>query len=181
MADEEIFVDEEIAGGGDAGGGKTGFLPAAILKILKWVALGLAAVIFIVTIVVLTVSFIVRGPAAESYPSAAEEYRLVQPILSWYDIGEIRTRTSDETPVTVIVSAKIGYDPNNKSAQNDINQRREQIIDRTRFFFSQKREAELNARFEAQLKNELKEMINGIVGRPYVRDIAFLSFNVMEF
>jgi flagellar protein FliL len=181
MGDEEVFVDEEIAGGGDAGGGKTGFVPAAILKILKWVALGLAAVIFIVTVVVLTVTFIVKGPTAEVYPSAAESYQLVQPILQWYDIGEIRTRTSDENPVTVIVSVKIGYDPNNKSAQNDINQRREQIIDRTRFFFSQKREAQLNANYETQLKNELKEMVNGIVGRPYVRDVVFLSFSVMEF
>lgn len=181
MGDEEVFVDEEVAGGGDAGGGKTGFVPAAILKILKWVALGLAAIIFIVTVVVITVGIITKGPKAEAYPSPSESYQQVQPILQWYDIGEIRTRTSDENPATVIVSIKLGYDMANKNAQNEINQRREQIVDQTRFFFSRKLESELNANNEPLLKNELKEMINKMMDKSYVKDVVFISFNVMDF
>lgn len=115
MGDEEVFVDEEIGGGDAGGGGKPGFVPAAILKILKWVALGLAAIIFIVTVVFITVSVMTKGPKAEAYPSPSEAYQQVQPILQWYDVGEIRTRTSDENPATVIVSIKLGYDMDNKT------------------------------------------------------------------
>ncbi len=181
MGDEEVFVDEEVAGGGDAGGGKTGFVPAAILKILKWVALGLAAVLFIVTVVVVTVRIMTGGQQRQAMPSASEQYDEAPPIRQWYDIGEIRTRTSDENPSTVIVSIKLGYERENNAAQNEINQRREQIVDRTRYFFSEKMQVELTASNEAKLKNELKQMINQLMGKNYVKEVVFLSFNVMDF
>lgn len=180
MGDEEVFVDEEVAGG-DSGGGKTGFVPAAILKILKWLALGLAAVIFIVTVVVITVSIMTGGQTKTVQPSESRAYDTAPPILQWYDIGEIRTRTSDENPATVIVKIKLGYEQENKSAQNEINQRREQIVDATRYFFSRKVQAELNASHEPALKNELKTMVNQMMDKKYVKEVVFLSFNVMDF
>jgi hypothetical protein len=86
MSDEEVFAEEEIAGGdGQELGGKTGLIPAVVLRLLKWVALGLGAVIFIVTIVVVTVGFLNKGPQNVVYPSDSPEYSEVPDILQWYD------------------------------------------------------------------------------------------------
>ena len=87
MSDEEVFAEEEIArGDGQELGGKTGFIPAVVLRLLKWVALGLGAVIFIVTIVVFTVHFLNKGPQNVVYPSDSLEYSEVPDILQWYDL-----------------------------------------------------------------------------------------------
>ena len=50
MADDESFLDEDVTGGQDVEvSQKTGFIPALAFKILKWAAIAIAAIIFIVT------------------------------------------------------------------------------------------------------------------------------------
>jgi len=182
MSDEEVFTEEEIAGGdGQELGGKTGFIPAVVLRLLKWVALGLAAVIFIVTIVVVTVSILNKGPRNVVYPSDSVEYNEVPDILQWYDLKEIRVRTSDKQPVTVVIHPKLGYKMADTAVQTDLIARNEIIVDRIRSFFAEKVASELTADKEQQIKNELKQAINKLVENQSVKEIVFLDFNVIEF
>ncbi len=184
MGDEEVFSEEEVAGGAAAeeeAGGKRRLIPAFVLKILKWVALGLAAIIFIVTVVVITVSLMNKGPQSAAYPSASEEYQGSMEILSWYDIPEIRTRTADENPFTVIIDPKLGYEQENKKVQTELIARREQIIDMMRQYFSSQKAAELTPQYEDQIKAELEEQINRMMSTKGIEDIVFLQFNVVEF
>ena len=182
MGDEEFMAEDQIAGEQEpASGGRLGFIPVIILKILKWVALALAAIMFIVTVVIITVNFLVTGPQTQAYPSASPEYRAVPPILSWYDIPEIRGRTSDENPVTVIVDPKLGYNPDNRNVHPELVSRKEQIHDLMRRYFSQKTAAELAPRHEEQIKRELVESINRIMGSRGIEDIVFTEFNMIEF
>ena len=183
MADDEVFsgegIDETPEQEAEQRGG---FIPAVVLKILKYVALGLAAIIFIVTVVVITVNILDRGPQAEAYPSASPQYTNRTPIYSWYDIQEIRGRTDDETPYTVIVDAKLGYEKDNKKVQTELIARREQIIDIMRHFFSSYKAAELVPENETELKSKLKAKINSIMTvKDAVKDVVFLQFNVIEF
>ena len=144
MSDEEVFAEDEIAGGdGQELGGKTGFIPAVVLRLLKWVALGLAAVIFIVTIVVITVGFLNKGPQNVVYPSDSVEYNEVPDILQWYDLKEIRVRTADDEPITVVIHPKLGYEMENTAVQTDLIARNEIIVDRIRGFFASKLGSEL--------------------------------------
>ncbi|MFP4490483.1 MAG: flagellar basal body-associated FliL family protein [Spirochaetaceae bacterium] len=183
MADDEVFSGEGIDESPEQEGEKRGgFIPAVLLKILKYVALGLAAIIFIVTVVVLTVNFLDSGPQAEAYPGASPDYSNVTPVLSWYDLQEIRGRTDDETPHTVIIDAKIGYEKDNTRVQTELIARKEQIIDMMRRFFASYKSSELEPRHEEEIKAKLKENINGLMGmKGAVKDIAFLQFNVIEF
>ncbi|MGC9312309.1 MAG: flagellar basal body-associated FliL family protein [Sediminispirochaetaceae bacterium] len=183
MGDEEVFEAEDVAGGPaeEESGGKRSFIPAAVLKILRWVALGLAAIIFIVTVVVITVSIMNRGPQAGTYPAPSPEYAGEVEILSWYDVPEIRTRTSDDNPYTVIVDPKLGYEKENKKIQTELIARREQIIDMMRRYFSEKTFSELTPQYEPQIKDELEQRINQIMTGKGIEDIVFLQFNVIEF
>ncbi|MCF7913658.1 MAG: flagellar basal body-associated FliL family protein [Spirochaetaceae bacterium] len=183
MGDEEVFSEEEVAGGAaeEEAGGSRRLIPAFVLKILKWVALGLAAIIFIVTVVVITVSLMNQGPQSAAYPSASEEYQGSVEILSWYDIPEIRTRTSDENPYTVIVDPKLGYESESKKIQTELIARREQIIDMMRRYFSRRTASELAPQYEDEIKAELEEQINRIMNSKGIEDIVFLQFNVIEF
>ncbi len=183
MADDEVFAGEGIDESPDQENEKQGgFIPAVLLKILKYVALGLAAIIFIVTVVVITVQFLDRGPKAGAYPAPSPEYSEKIPILSWYDIQEIRSRTADENPHTVIINAKLGYEKENKKIQSELIARKEQIIDIMRRFFSRHKASELDPANEDQIKMKLKTQINQIMSMDEaVKQIAFLQFNVIEF
>jgi flagellar FliL protein len=181
MGDEEYLNEEEVAGGQEEGGERGGIIPAMLLKILKWVAIGIAGIIFIVTVVVITVNIMDRGPQAEAYPSASEEYKRSQPILQWYDIPEIRGRTADDTAHTVIVNPKLGYEKDNKNIQSELIARKEQIIDIMRRYFSSRKASELSPQHEPEIKEELKERVNGIMSSKGIEQIVFLQFNVIEF
>ncbi len=182
MSDEEVFAEEELAGGdGQELGGKTGFLPAVVLRLLKWVALGLGAIIFIVTVVIFTVKILNKGPQKVVYPSPSEKYQETPPLLQWYDLGQVRARTSDDHSVTVIVNPKLGYEMNNAKVQSDLINRREYLIDAARTFFSLKKESDLSPDKEEMLKTELREQLNKLVDNQEIQDIVFMEFNVVEF
>jgi flagellar FliL protein len=183
MADEEVFEADDVAGGAaeEDSGGKRSFIPQAVLRILRWLALGLAAIIFIVTVVVITVSIMNKGPQAGAYPAPSSEYEGAAEILSWYDIPEIRTRTSDDSSYTVIVDPKLGYKKDDKKIQTELIARREQIIDMMRRYFSEKTAAELAPQYEPEIKADLEQNINRLMQGRGIEDIVFLQFNVIEF
>ncbi|MBN2051526.1 MAG: flagellar basal body-associated FliL family protein [Spirochaetales bacterium] len=182
MGDEDIYAEEDVTGGQDLEvGKKRGFIPAFVLKSLKWVALGLAAIIFIVTVVYFTMKIINRGSAGQTVQPVSEAYADTPPQYSWYQIDEIRTRTSDRNPATVILIAKLGYEKDSKDMQTELIAQTELIYDRMRQHLAAKTMAELTPQNEDQLKEELRRKINGLLRRAKVEEIVFLEFNVFEF
>jgi len=136
MGDEESFMESESDAGQDIEvGRKVGFLPAAAIKILKWAALGIAAVIFIVTVVVITVKIMNPSQTAGAYPAASQAYQGTVPILSYFSIPEIRGRTADVNPTTFIAQVSLGYDLNDKAVQSELVARAPQLQDIVRSFF----------------------------------------------
>lgn len=180
MGDEENFLEGDAEAGGDLEvGRKVGFLPAVAIKILKWAALGIAAVIFIVTVVVITVGIMNRGQAQAGYPSASQAYRGTVPILSYFDIPEVRGRTADVNPTTFIAKVSLGYDLNNKAIQSELVARAPQLQDIVFSFFASRTAAQLQASHEEELKAELKEEINRIMTSGKIQQVLFLEFNVV--
>ncbi len=92
MADEDRFLEDDVAATDDIQSGKkVGLLPAVVIKLLKWAALIVAAIIFIVTVVVVTVSILGKGNQVSGYATISEQYQGKPPILEWYgNIEEIR-------------------------------------------------------------------------------------------
>ena len=181
---DEMFEgeDEGVAGSEIQAARKVGFLPGIVIQMLKWAALGLGAIIFIVTVVVITMKIMGAGSQGITHQQISTDYTGKAPVYSWFNnVGEIRGRTADETPSTFILVVQIGYDLNNKSIQNELVNRTPQIRDITRQFFTAKKATELKPERENDLKIELAERINSIMTTGKIRQVIFDSFTVVEF
>jgi flagellar protein FliL len=182
MGDEEVFAEEDLAGGVEADAGqKIGFLPAFVIKILKWVAMALAAVIFIVTVVIITMNIVNRGTQAQTLPAPSEEYSSKEDPLAWYaGIEEIRTSTADESPATVMINIKIGYEQGDQKVQTELIARTSPIQAAVRYYFSQKTVAELSARHEPEIIREVKELINKMMRDGQIKEVIIMEKQVFE-
>lgn len=181
MADDESFLDEDVTGGQDVEvSQKTGFIPALAFKILKWAAIAIAAIIFIVTVVVITTRILGRGTSSGSVPVVSEQYTTKPPVLSWYDtFDDIRTRTSDETAFTVIAKVALGYKKDDKDISNELTERKSRLQDIIRSYFTQKTAIEVMPKNEALIKEELKERVNAVMTKGRIEQVIFLEYNVI--
>lgn len=186
MGDEDQAFDEgfgtaeaDIAPAEERGGGLLGGL---LLKILKYAAMAIGAVIFIVTVVIITMRIINRGAQPQAMAPVSPEYQGKVEKLDWYDnIPEIRGRTSDENPVTVIVKVNVGYEQENKMVQSELIARTPRLQALIRSYFASKTAAELTPQHEDTLTAELEERINRIMTDGKIKEVIFLDFNVVEF
>lgn len=186
MGDEDQAFDEgfgtaeaEITPAEERGGGLLGGL---LLKILKYAAMAIGAVIFIVTVVIITMQIINRGAQPQAAAPVSEAYQGKVERLDWYDnIPEIRGRTADENPVTVIVKVNVGYQQENKTVQSELIARTPRLQALIRSYFANKTAAELTPGNEEILAAELEEKINSIMADGKIKEVIFLDFNVVEF
>ncbi|HUX51546.1 MAG TPA: flagellar basal body-associated FliL family protein [Spirochaetia bacterium] len=183
MSDELFEAEEESVGGDQSGKKKVGFLPGIVIQILKWAAIILGAVIFIVTVVVVTVSILNSGNKAQSQAPLSAEYQATKPIYAYYsNIGEIRGRTADQVPHTVIVDPVLGFDPNNKALAAELGQRAPEIRDIVLSYFISKSASQLDGADNMQrVKDDLREEINRILAHGKIAEVFFKSYNVVEF
>ena len=184
MSDDMFEGEDEgaVADEGVRAARKVGFLPAVVIHSLKWVALGLGAVGFIVTVTYGTVMFMGRGDRGMSSQKVSVDYAGKAPKYDWFSaLGEIRGRTADETPSTFIVDVRVGYEKNNKTVQTELTERTPQIRDIIRQFFTSKKAEQLKPGFENDLKAELTEKINAVMTDGKVKAVVFDNFTVVEF
>jgi len=165
MSDHDDFLD-----GGDApesegpakkrgGGGLGGILP----NILKFVAIGIGALVFIVTVSVITYNIMNRGGRTQTVISDPNSpYVGRRPDYGYYDsIGSITVRTRDfPISATVTVDMIIGYDATDQAASQELVSRRFELQDFVRRYFAGKTAAELSPDREEALKSEIREMLN---------------------
>jgi len=140
------------------GGGLGNLLPT----ILKFVAIGIGALIFIVTVSVITYNIMNRGGKSQTViTDPSSPYVGKRPEYSYYDqLGSITVRTRDFPANSVTVEMIIGYDLNDQSATLELISRRFELRDFIRRYFTGKTSAELAPEREEQLKNEIREMLN---------------------
>jgi flagellar FliL protein len=81
----------------------------------------------------------------------------------------------------VVVNVVLGYDLDDKIAANELTNRLYELKDFMRAFFSSKSAAELRSENEAQLKLQIKEMLNStLLQDAKVREILFQQLDVVE-
>jgi len=149
----------------------------AILGLLKWIAIGLGAVIFIVVIVVVTVSILNAQTKPLTAIPTSEDFQRATPIYATYtNIDQISTNTIDREPWSIIVKVNLAYDEADKTIQTELTARRYQLQDALRNFFSTKRIAQLMPEQEAILKEELRETLNRMLTKPAIKDVYFQDF-----
>ena len=182
MADEDegLGLDE----GGDAGaapskGGKGLLIPG----LLKWVAIGLAAIVLIVTVVVITMKVVGgNNTGTGTAIPMTEEYTASKEILDWYtSLGLIQTRTMEENPASVRVDVVLGYKKEDKATSTEITQRTVELKDFLRRYFTQKTAAELKPQNEENLKIEIRNAINDtILSSSKIKDVRFMQMDVIQ-
>jgi flagellar FliL protein len=178
MSDQDdINLEGGDSGSGDSGGKKGSSL---IPQLLKWVAIVLGALIFIVTIVVITVNIMGGSGENKSAIPVSEEYTGTKEVLQWFTaIGAIQTRTSDSLPASVVCDIVLGYTMDDKATPTELTSRLVELKDYLRSFFQHKTAAEL--RNEDKIKIEIRNSINdNILSNSKIKDVRFTKYEIVE-
>jgi len=180
MDDDGLDLGGDDVGGADGGkpkGSSTGFLPT----LLKFIAIGLGALIFIVTVAVITFKILSSRGESQTVLDPTSEYIGTRPQYATFSlIGQINTRSRDQNH-TVVVDMLIEYDLNNNAAQTELTGRVNQLRDFTRNYFASKYYSELEPENEGRIKQEIREILNTrYLDTAKVRGILFNKLDVME-
>ena len=181
MADEDdgLGLDD---GGSDAAAPAKGGKGLLIPSLLKWVAIGLGAIILIVTVVVITMKVVGGNQSQVSAVPMTEEYTATKEILDWYtSLGETQTTTMEANPATVTVEVVLGYKKEDKATSTEITQRTVELKDFLRRYFTQKTAEELRPQNEENLKIEIRNAINdSILSSSKIKDVRFMQMDVIQ-
>lgn len=161
---------------------KSGGLKGIIPGLLKWILIGVAAVIFIVTIVLVTMSIANRNGKNQTLVPVGQEYSVSKPEFDWYtSLDQINTSTSDVIPASVRVQVALGYKKDDKATATEITNRRIEIIDFLRRFFAERTVEELKPQNEGILKQNIRDQINDeILTKTSIRDVKFTTKDVVQ-
>ncbi|MFP4483600.1 MAG: flagellar basal body-associated FliL family protein [Spirochaetaceae bacterium] len=184
MSDDQLFdTEEEVASDEGSGGRRVGFLPGILIQVLKWAGIIVGAIIFIVTVVIITLQFLSPGGTSQTAPPESEPYQAAPPVLSWWDqVGEIRGSTADEPRKTFIVEPFVGYEEENTAIRTELNSRRIEIREQIALYFSSKTSDDLvGVEGRQRAKDELTTRINEMMSRGKIDDVAFGRYEIIDF
>ena len=185
MSDEMFDTDDDVVGAEESQPGqrRVGFLPGVLIQILKWAGIILGAIIFIVNVVVVTVTFLGRGNTGQTRVPESPEYRAEIPILDWYEqIGELRGSTADDVRTTFIVQPYLGYDGNNNDLTTELIARDIQLIGIFNDYFGSLTTADLEGPVnKVRVEQELTDQVNRILRSGVIQDIVFGSYQFLPF
>ena len=172
--------------GGDAPGPeapkKASGLAALLPNLLKFVAIGLGALIFIVTVSVITYNILNKGGQSQTVISSTSAFVGARPQYAVFtSINQIRTSTRDPIPYSVVVDMVIHYDMNDNSASSEFTARLYELRDFVRSYFRSKTAEELTPENEPRLKRDIIEQLNTkVLSTARARMITFNQLDVMQ-
>ncbi len=133
MSDEQQDLNLEDVGAGaeDVAGPRSGgILSGMLLTILKWAAIGIGAVIIVVTTTIITVRIVSKGNQQQGLAAISPAYAAkAAPLASYDDIEQIRGQTADDPPAIFLLQVSLGYDPKDKEVSTEIGNRQREIQD----------------------------------------------------
>jgi len=156
-------------------------LAAILPTILKFAAIGIGAVIFIVTVSVITVRVMRTDGRAQTITDPSSPYVGTLPTLTWFTtIGTITTQTSDTPPRSVTVVMNLGHDGDQAGASELFN-RQHELRDFTRRYFASRTAEQLTWDNEQRLRREIMDQLNTrYLNTARIRNITFDRLDVME-
>lgn len=183
MSDEFLDDDEPVGGDDSAasGGKKIGFMSGMLLQILKWAAIVIGAIIFIVTVVFISLR-VMGGPADSTRVQGVEpEYATAPEVFSYWSILESMRGSTNDTPrKTFVIEPHIGITPEDERTRTELNDREIQIKDLVLDYFSNK-SGEFLLNNKDQVRRDLINLINGLLARGEVKHVAFTDYQVVDF
>jgi flagellar FliL protein len=186
MSDSGDNLDLEEEGGseGAAAPKKASGVGGLLPNLLKFIAIGLGALIVIITVAVVTFSIMNKGGGKAQTAVADPTSPYVgkrQEYANYTLIGQVTTRTRDPINTNVTVEVILQYDLNNNAAATELTSRQYDLRDFVRQYFSGKYAKDLTPENESRLKNEIREILNTrFLDTAKVRNVLFLKLDVME-
>jgi flagellar FliL protein len=184
MSDEQQDLNLEDVGGGaeDASGPRRGgLLSGMLLTILKWAAIGIGAVIVVVTTTIITVRVASKGNNPQGLAAISPSYSAKsEPLASYDNIEQIRGQTADDPPAIFLMQVSLGYDPKDKVISVEIGNRSREIQDLILKDISRKKASELSPEHYDEVQSELKDMINSIMRDGKIQAVMFRQFVVQK-
>ena len=161
---------------------KASGLGALLPNLLKFVAIGLGALIFIVTVSFITYTILNKGGQSQTVIPAASPFVGARPQFAVFtSIGQVRTSTNDPIPFAIVVDMVIHYDQNDVAASTEFTGRLYELRDFVRSFFRAKTADELKPENEPRLKQEIIEQLNTrVLSSARARVITFNQLDVMQ-
>lgn len=154
---------------------------AGILRLLMWIGIALGAVIFVVTVVIVTVNIINKQGKPMTQVALGESYQRATPEYEYFTtLGEIRTRTIDTEPSSVVVKINLGFEKGDKDTPTMLTARIHQMRDRLRLYFSSKSAEYLAPMNETRLKEEIREDLNNMLRKPAIKEVLFEKLDVIK-
>jgi flagellar FliL protein len=182
--DLDLDSGDAPEGGGGAAPKKKGGLANLLPTLLKFVAIGVGALIFIVTVSVITYNIMNKGGKSQTVVTdPLSPYVGTRPIYAYFTtLGTVTTRTKDyPTPSSVSVEVLIGYDMGDTAASSELASRQYELRDFLRRYFTGKYANELGPEREDELKKEIREQLNTrFLDTARARVILFNRLDVME-
>ena len=177
---EELDLDGGEAPEASTTSKKKGGLGALLPTILKFAAIGIGAVVFIVTVSYFTVQVTKDDGRTQTVTDPEDPYRGTRPVYTYFtDIGTITTRTRDNYTVTVVMN--IGYDPENMTAASELANTRLRLRDFVRSYLTGKYAEDLQPEKEERLKRDIMEILNTrYLDSRGVREILFDRLDILE-
>ena len=182
MSDSDELDLEGGEGPGIDAPKKTSGLAALLPNLLKFVAIGIGALIFIITVSVITYTILNKSGQSQTVIPANSPFVGARPQYSVFtSIGTIRTSTKDPIPYAVVVDMVVGYDLNDNAASTEFTGRLYELRDFVRMYFRSKMADELKPENEARLKQEIVELLNTkVLNSARARIILFNQLDVMQ-
>jgi flagellar protein FliL len=179
---KDDFLDQDEAAPALDTGAKKGGGNNFLLTILKFVAIGIGAVVFIITVVIITMKIMDRGGKPQSVVMQTEDYQSTLPTYAYYSaLGEIRTRTRDKTPYAVVVRINLGYPlGSDKLFLEKLTTSTPRLRDAVRSYFSEKSAEELGPENEQVVKQQILDLANNIIEGGQIKEVLFERFDVSE-
>ncbi|MEM9423987.1 MAG: flagellar basal body-associated FliL family protein [Spirochaetota bacterium] len=183
MADDVVEDREEEDGGSDSSKKRKINSGGIIVKTLVYIAVALIFLIIMVVVAYITFRILDSGDRNAQLARVSNEFIVSNPIYTYYDqIPDLRTRTADASPRSVTVKIELGYDGEVfLNLSEELTQRKPQLTDFFRKYFSSRTARELGGTNEDRVKEELKMMINELLQNGKIEEVVFTDFQVLDF
>ena len=182
MSDDADLDLDGDDGGSASASKKTSGLGALLPNLLKFVAIGLGALIFIVTVSVITFNTMNRAGRSQTNIPISSPFVGTRPTFHFFTlVGSVRTSTRDAIPRSVVVDMIIGYDEFDNATATELTNRVYELQDFVRVYFKSKTAEDLSPENEARIKQEILELLNTrMLNSGRARIILFKQLDVMQ-
>lgn len=113
-------------------------------------------------------------------PSAAALGAREAPVLSYFDLGQIRGSTSDEARTIFVGSVSIGYDAAKHDIADDLMKQRHRIANAIMTWISEKIYRELRRDQFERLRRQLVGVVNGVISAGKVQEVLLDGFTIVR-